>query len=253
MKIKTLLLAIATIVSVSLFASANQKIISFQPVIAASERTKSIESLGGKVTREFHIIDALVAVFPNKITDANIYSLQGVTNVEKDKYIKWIELAPMALPLSLVETVLQQIKAGNHEISEASPMSVAPKMTDEEKEIPWGVKRVNASAAWPVTMGEGAKVAVIDTGIDYNHPDLKENYSGGYNVIISSSPPLDDHGHGTHVAGTIAAVRDFKGVVGVAPKAKIYGVKVLDNYGSGYVSWVITGIEWAADNKMNTL
>ncbi|MBU2573551.1 MAG: S8 family peptidase [Elusimicrobia bacterium] len=253
MKIKPLFFAIPIIISGSLFASATQKIVSFQPAVSAAERIKSVESLHGKVTREFHIVDALVAVFPDNVKDSQIYSLVGVVKVDDDKYLKWIEETPFILSLSSVDIALKQLKVSDFQISETIPVPTVPNISDEEKEIPWGVKRVNAAAAWPVTMGAGIKVAVIDTGIDYSHPDLQANYGGGYNAIISTTPPLDDHGHGTHVAGTIAAVRDFKGVVGVAPKTMLYGVKVLDNTGSGYISWIISGIEWAVDNNVDVM
>lgn len=253
MKITPSLLAILIILSGSLIASAAQKIISFQPAVSAAERGRSVESLNGKVLQEFHIINALVAVFPDNVKDSQIYSLGGVVRVDEDKYLKWIEEALPVLLLSSVAPALKLIATGDPGISETIPVPSLPNISDEEKEIPWGVKRVNASAVWPVTMGAGIKVAVIDTGVDYSHPDLQDNYAGGFNAIISTTPPLDDHGHGTHVAGTIAAVRDFKGVVGVAPKARLYGVKVLDNTGSGYISWIISGIEWAVDNNVDLI
>jgi len=237
-------------------ASATQKIVGFDPVISSAERVKRIESIGGKVIREFHLIDALVAAIPENIKDTDIYSLNGVISIEEDKYLKWIEDVPAALPLSSVEAALVQIKTGGYEVLKNLPTPAAQDITDEEKEIPWGVKRVNGPAAWHVTMGEGVKVAVIDTGIDFTHPDIWGNYADGYNAITLSTSPadaMDDNGHGTHVAGTIAAVRDIKGVVGVAPRARIYGVKVLDYYGSGQVSWIISGIEWAVDNKANVI
>ncbi|MFN2345977.1 MAG: S8 family serine peptidase, partial [Dermatophilaceae bacterium] len=94
-------------------------------------------------------------------------------------------------------------------------------------------------------------VAVIDTGIDWEHPDL--NVVGGINCA-SGSPFRascsgngdDDHYHGTHVAGTIAAIDNGVGVVGVAPGARLHAVKVLNSQGSGYISWIIAGIDWVA-------
>jgi subtilisin len=96
-------------------------------------------------------------------------------------------------------------------------------------------------------------VAVIDTGVDFQHPDLNVvggvNCSGGSPFKKScSSGGDDDHYHGTHVAGTIAAIDNGQGVVGVAPGARIWAVKVLNSQGSGYSSWIIAGIDWVAAN-----
>jgi len=103
--------------------------------------------------------------------------------------------------------------------------------------------------------GTGVKVAVIDTGIDYTHEDLDANYKGGYDFVFNDFDPFDDsyNSHGTHVAGIIAAERNGVGVVGVAPNASLYAVKVLDGAGFGTVGWVIAGIEWAVDNDMDVV
>jgi subtilisin family serine protease len=116
--------------------------------------------------------------------------------------------------------------------------------------IPTGISRINANDA-ASSAGANVKVAVIDTGIDYLHPDLEHNYMGGYDFVNDDPLPMDDNGHGTHVAGTIAAEDNGFGVIGVAPQAELYGVKVLDHEGSGWNSDVIAGILWAADNDMD--
>ena len=122
----------------------------------------------------------------------------------------------------------------------------------DQGEMPWGVVRVGAAKAWERTgAGAGVRVAVIDTGIDFSHSDLAPNYKGGYNAIDSDKKPMDDHGHGTHVAGTIAAAADDRGVVGVAPNASLYAVKVLDKDGGGNLTSIIKGILWCAQNKMH--
>jgi len=126
---------------------------------------------------------------------------------------------------------------------------------DEEplpEELPWGIDRIDAEYAWLEGLtGAGVKVAVIDTGIDYNHPDLAANCKGGVNVINTRKDYKDDNGHGTHVAGIIAAEDNDIGVIGVAPQAWLYGVKVLDRRGSGYVSDIIDGITWCIENGMD--
>ena len=82
----------------------------------------------------------------------------------------------------------------------------------------WGVQHIQAGVAHARNVtGTGVRVAVIDTGIDYNHPDLLPNYAGGWDFVNDDNDPMDDHGHGTHVAGTVAVVYNDVGVVGVAP------------------------------------
>lgn len=108
--------------------------------------------------------------------------------------------------------------------------------------VSWGVGRVKAPACWDATKGKGIYVAVIDTGI-WPHNDLKGNLLGGISFVPGQSW-VDGHGHGTHVAGTIAARMNGSGVVGVAPSAYLYAIKVLSNGGSGNWSWLMSGLYW---------
>jgi subtilisin family serine protease len=107
---------------------------------------------------------------------------------------------------------------------------------------PWGVTRVNGAPT--SSSGAGIDVAVIDTGIELTHPDLAANVGGGVSFVWYTGSPNDDNGHGTHVAGTIAAIDNSIGVIGVAPGARLHPVKVLDSRGSGYLSAVASGIDW---------
>ncbi len=119
---------------------------------------------------------------------------------------------------------------------------------DAELDSAWGVKRIGAGTVHASNKGTGVKVAVIDTGIDYTHPDLDGNFAGGYDFVNDDTNPMDDQGHGTHVSGTIAAEDNGSGVVGVAPKARLYGLKVLNSSGSGSWSGIIAALQWAVDN-----
>lgn len=119
---------------------------------------------------------------------------------------------------------------------------------------------INAPEAWAVETGShNVIVAVIDTGVDYTHPDLAANaWSGtdaegntihGFNAITGALDPMDDHSHGTHCSGSIAGVGDNGvGVAGVAWKAQIQGVKFLSGSGGGTLADAIKAIDWAADN-----
>lgn len=117
--------------------------------------------------------------------------------------------------------------------------------------VPWGIDRIDAELVQPYNLGTGIKVCVIDTGIDYTHPDLDANYKGGIDYVNDDLDPLDDNGHGTHCAGIIAAEADGAGIVGVAPGASLYAVKALGASGSGLLSDVVAGIDWAVANGMD--
>ncbi|WP_443028989.1 S8 family peptidase [Sporosarcina sp. G11-34] len=136
------------------------------------------------------------------------------------------------------------------------PFEVIIQMT-EANEVPPGVELIQAPAIWKETKGKGVTVAILDTGCDSTHPDLQEQIIGGQNFTDDdgSNPDifLDYNGHGTHVAGTIAAQKDDKGVVGVAPEASLLIVKVLNKKGSGQYEWIINGIDYAIEQKVDII
>jgi subtilisin len=124
---------------------------------------------------------------------------------------------------------------------QADSLPVAPGET-----VPFGVSRVRSAQAGSIRAPSGVGVAVIDTGIDLTNTDL--DAAAGTNCVVANTDPMDDNGHGTHVAGTIAARNTGAGVVGVAPGTKVYAVKVLDSSGNGTTSGEICGLDWVAAN-----
>ena len=120
----------------------------------------------------------------------------------------------------------------------------------QANEIPWGVKMLQAPEIWNTgEKGKGIVVCILDTGIDRNHPDLKDNIIGGRNFTDEGNADNweDGNGHGTHVAGTIAAVENDSGVVGMAPEASLLIGRVLGSNGSGAYNWITNGIKWATN------
>ena len=226
-------------------------LVSFEAASSSGERRVALKSLGATAVEELGELDAVVAEVPD--TGAVVTAFQeaaslepSIAFLEEDVYLKWIEgaeaLPAFGIDAGVIRTMLEGVRLG-----ETAP-SLPPGV--DAAEVPWGITRVNAPAAWARSMGDGVKVAVIDTGIDASHPDLRGAVAGGYNAFDSDKPAFDDNGHGTHVSGTIAAALDAKGVVGVAPKARLYAVKVLDKNGGGRLSSVVKGIVWAGRNGM---
>ena len=174
-----------------------------------------VKGLGGKIKYTYHLIPAMAASVPEVAIEA-LQKNPNVTNIELDSKV-------FAL--------------------------------DTELENSWGVKRIGAGFVHDYgNNGEGIKIAIIDTGIDYTHPDLKDNYVEGYDFVNDDNDPMDDditYGHGTHVAGIVAALDNDIGVVGVAPGASLYALKALDYLGSGWVSDIILAIQWATDPNGN--
>jgi subtilisin len=172
-----------------------------------------VSNAGGKVSRLFRVVPSVVAELPTAAIE-RLRADPRVLAVEKDQRVQ---------------------------------------LLDAELDNSWGVKRIGAGLVHPTNEGAGVKVAVIDTGIDYTHPDLNANYAGGYDFVNDDTNPMDDNGHGTMVAGIIAAEDNGSGVVGVAPQARLYAVKVLDRNGSGWESDVIAGVDWARANGVQVV
>ena len=111
----------------------------------------------------------------------------------------------------------------------------------------WGHATIGVPDAWKVTKGKGATVAVLDTGYDHGHRDLKSQVIASKDFTGSRSGDSDVAGHGTHCAGIVAAEENGVGMVGVAPQAKILAGKVLGDNGSGLSTWIAAGIDWAVE------
>ena len=183
----------------------------------------------GQVHKVFHIIPAVVATLPEPAIEA----------LSRNPNVKYIQPDYIRVYVDPV-----------HVSGDPGPLV---------QELPWGVDRIDADLAWSTTKGTGVKVAIVDTGIDMDHPDLAANIKGGTNTIAPKGRYKDpdnfddDHGHGSHCAGIVAAIDNSDGVIGVAPEAWLYGVKVLSRSGSGQTSDCIEGVQWCADNSMDVI
>lgn len=134
----------------------------------------------------------------------------------------------------------------------------APDYTPQQ--VPWGIDRIGAPTVHANgTTGRGTTVAVVGTGIDGTHRDLRPNVVPGIAISHQAEtkneyPPWHDtHGHGTHMAGIVAAVDDKYGVVGVAPEAEVRAIRIFDEQANGSAQSIVDSIEWAIDNGVDVI
>ena len=129
---------------------------------------------------------------------------------------------------------------------------------DAELDRSWGVAKIGAGTVHEgLNTGTGVKIGIIDSGINYNHPDLIGPYVSGHDFVqeddVTGNGPMDVYGHGTHVAGTACAEDNDFGVVGVAPNCALYALRVLNDDGVGAWSKTIAAMQWAVDNGLQVV
>ncbi len=207
-----------------------RKIVVFQDGISKQVQGDVITKVGAKEIKKLALVNAAV-VLVNPEIEASLLAQPEVLRVDNDA-LAYTQDAGKSVPTAFIET------------------------------IPWGINQIGADLVWDqdqdglvdemANTGQGVKVALLDTGINIRHPDLIDNLYGGYNAIDPRKAPVDTYGHGTHVAGIIAGTKNEIGVVGAAPQANLYAVKVLD-INSGYISDVIEGLQWCIDNQMQVV
>lgn len=127
--------------------------------------------------------------------------------------------------------------------------------TDPLRDDQWALARIEAPDAWAKSTGKGVTIAIVDSGVDLDHPDLAERIASHYDCRNGcGAGGDDDHGHGSHVAGIAAAATDNgTGIAGVAPDARIMPVKVLSSNGAGSCDDVADGTRWAADHGADVI
>lgn len=193
----------------------------------------SVHLAGGKVLHSYEILDNILAVEVPETSLRGLLMNPNVVGYELDAEVKLSGPPGSCSPWP-------ECKDGGGDTTPQPP-----------QELPWGVDRIDADLS--ANTGAGVTVCIVDTGIDNDHADLAANILGGKNFVakgpkVDASKWDDDNGHGTHVAGTVAALDNNMGVVGVAPQAFLLAAKVLDRRGSGYLSDVIAGVDYCVQN-----
>ncbi len=133
------------------------------------------------------------------------------------------------------------------------PFRVEAQLLSLAETIDWSLNLYRVPAAWKQSRGRGVRVAVLDTGIDADHPDLNDALEAARDFTGSRAGPIDRNGHGTHVAGTIAARQNDTGLVGVAPDCRLLVAKVLGDDGAGHDAAIARGIAWSVESGADIL
>ena len=201
------------------------KIVGFKDKLTAKDSQSVLENHGIKIKKHLPLANACLCVVDEKTPGFKSLAADSEVEFIEDDYIGKIQVIPSG-------------KSYSYKIKSQS--------------TPWGIKKIEAPSVWKRGKGEGIKVGIIDTGIDWGHPDLKDNIKDSCGVMGCRKTD-DDNGHGTHVAGTIAALDNSIGVVGVAPKAQIYSVKAFDEKGRGQVSDIIDALNWCVEKQVHII
>jgi subtilisin len=210
-------------------AQANQYIVSFVPGTPRAARAAMSARHGAALRFNYAIIDGAAVSVPNQNVLRALSQDPAVRSVVPD--------------YPVFASQFSKAGKGKQGGGGTPPPAPAPQV------LPLGVQRVGAATA--TSNGEGIGVAIVDTGIDGAHGDLA-SVAGSYDAFDGSTNCQDDNGHGTHVAGTVAALDNPIDVVGVAPAASLYCVKALDAQGSGSWSTIIAGLDWIWNNRQTT-
>ncbi|MFT4304719.1 MAG: S8 family peptidase [Candidatus Woesearchaeota archaeon] len=194
-----------------------------------------------------------------QFTDTQIYSLNSIPLIALNGNAKDVER--IAKHLNNTRSRLNNLKLFDKNLvkyTEFDNLYFLPEIGNSYKLIDirkndtlWNLKNIGADIAQQYAKGEGINVGIIDTGVDYNHNELKDNFNInklGYNFINENNDPFDDHGHGTHVAGTVSG-----NSIGVAPNSNLFAIKVLDENGMGTSYTVMQGVDWAINNNLDII
>ena len=186
-------------------------IVAFDNAVAVNEAAREaiIQGAGGVTEMDLEALNMAIVLLPSQAAARGLDEERGVRWVEEDSY-RYYHLQP----------------------------------------LPWGIDRIDAEEVWEAgNTGDGVNVAVLDTGIDTDHPDLSANLEGGYSCVNRDTSNVEDkNGHGTHCSGIIAAVNNGVGVVGVGPAIDLYAVQI--SRGARIrLSDIIEGIDWCIDTQ----
>lgn len=199
-------------------ALAKEYIVGFKQKPGAVEEL-AIRQAGGKMKGRYRLVPAVAVNLPEK----------ALEKMRRNPHVAWVE----------ENIILTRID---------------PDYSPLEYDNAWGVTHIGSAVPHALQIrGAGSKVAILDSGIDPDHPDLMPNYREGWNFVDDTASPVDDssNDHGTHVAGIIGAAGNHTGVIGVAPESALYIGKIFDQSGYCPLDRLLAALEWAVEKEVH--
>jgi thermitase len=220
--------------------------------LAASAANKTADKKSNQKTAMEFVEKELLVKFKlgkNEKGNAEIKKI-GAKVLEK---LSKIDISRLSLPKGMTVERAVEVLSKLNIVEFAEPNYIQHTTSgpnDPKYDEQWGLKTIRAYSGWGIHTGRSNTViAIVDTGVDLNHPDLKNKLVKGYNFVEDNDTPMDDDSHGTHCAGIAAAsTNNGVGVAGVCPNCSVMPVRVLGSDGSGTTSTVSNGIIYAADH-----
>jgi subtilisin family serine protease len=203
----------------------HRKILVFRQSVPGQVQEHIVKQIGGRVLHSLPLIHGMAIGFPKGRTP------QALENLRKHSAVIGVY--------------------DDHLIGADHVISMTPVDPPATELFPWGVERIGTPRVFDLVMSQSVsvpKIAILDTGIDVTHPELAPYIVDGYNARADEDPAdyQDYNGHGTEMAGIIAAASNGLGIIGVASRPALVAVKVLDSTGHGYLSDLINGLQWVA-------
>ncbi len=217
----------------------NRLLVRFAPDTSAEKIRELHQELGAQVIGEIPTLDVQVLRFDDE-------ALTMVTAYQNNREVEYAEPDYIAQVYGAPDPIQPQLLG--------APLSLLTNPNDTLYTQQWHHDKIDSSTAWDYSTGVGMTIAIIDTGVNCNHTDLSDDCVAGYDFVNADNDPMDDHGHGTHVAGIAAGVtNNSRGIAGTGWSAKIMPLKGLNAAGNGSHSALAAAITYAVDHGADVI
>ncbi|MCR4441086.1 MAG: S8 family peptidase [Peptococcaceae bacterium] len=223
-----------------------RKVVTARDAAYLSDLREALKASDGRIIKELPLINGYLCEFPkegNVLAEARILSEK--VRVEDDITFKLCLFPALVAPRSIFPFPAFPKPVQLPPVAPPAPVKGG-------RIVDWGLKRIGAPKVWGKLKERRVRVGIIDTGINYYHPDLRRNVRDGTSTLDGQASFLDDYGHGTHIAGIIGAC-NVNGMVGINPYVDFYVVKAFKKDGSGNLSDIVEGMDWLIRRQVSVI